>query len=150
MLFMLGQSLAAIPALPPGTTVMLVAEDLRTIYATGMVESGRLIFDRPLPPGAVLQLIIYPAPATAARAAAEASAPPPLADDEAPPAEPPLAAAPMPPAAGLSAQSVAPQSLRVRVADSGQDLVIEDAAGSVSLAAWLEGNRSLTLVLPTP
>lgn len=60
MLFMYGQALAGLPAPVPGTTVSVVAEDLRTIYARGVVEEGRLVFDAPLPAGMSVQLLFYP------------------------------------------------------------------------------------------
>lgn len=65
VVFMLSQSLAALPALVPGTTVLVVADDLRTIYSRGVVEGGQLIFDAPLPAGTAVQLLFYP-PAAAA------------------------------------------------------------------------------------
>lgn len=72
ILFMLSQSLSALPALVPGTTVMVVADDLRTIYSRGVVEGNTLRFDAPLPAGSAVQLLFYP-PA-AAGSAAEAGA----------------------------------------------------------------------------
>lgn len=62
---MLGQSLGALPALPPGTTVQLVSTDLLTIYATAEVEAGRVVFSDPLRPGQELRLLIFPPDASA-------------------------------------------------------------------------------------
>lgn len=136
---MLGQGLGAIPALPAGSTVMVVAEDLRTIYATGVVEGGRLVFDRSLPPGEFLQLVIYPAQDSVtmdATSSAERSA------------EAPAPAAP----AAQAASNFAPQSLRVRVGWDGLDLflLVDGPNGEVSLSDWLASNRNLSLVVPTP
>ncbi len=141
--FMLGQGLASIPALPAGSTVMVVAEDLRTIYATGIVEGGRLVFDRSLPPGEYLQLVIYPAqaaPMTDATSAAKRSA------------EGPATSAPPVQSAAPAASSFAPQSLRVRVGWDGLDLflVVDGSSGDVSLSDWLASNRNLSMVVPAP
>src|SRR5690554_5673557 len=114
IMFMYGQVLSGLPALVPGTTVSVVAEDLRTIYARGVVEDGRLVFDAPLPVGITVQLLFYP-PAAAQREAEADSAP--------------MAAAAAP---GL-------QSLRVNVDVGGQDLLVLGGAGEPeSFRDWLK------------
>ncbi len=60
LIFLLGQGMAALPALADGTSVMLVADDLRTIHATGLVQGDRLVIDRPLRPGMVMRLLVLP------------------------------------------------------------------------------------------
>lgn len=119
VLFMLGQSLATLPALIPGTTVMVVSDDLRTVYARGVVQDDTLIFDTALPPGQGLQLLIYPPAET----------------------ESGRAALPAAEAAGL-------QSLRVTVDASGQDLLVPGTGEPISLRAWLQTNHGIGLNLP--
>lgn len=119
ILFMTAQALAGLPALLPGTTVLVVADDLRTIYARGTVQAAELIFDAPLPVGVPVQLLIQPPPGTDGDSAPQAAAAP-----------------------GL-------QSLRVSVAADGQDLFVLEANGdAVSLRNWLSSQRGLELVLP--
>ena len=119
VLFMLGQSLATLPALVPGTTVMVVSDDLRTVYARGLVQDGRLVFDAALPAGQGLQLLIYPP----AEGDAERTAP-------------------------LSASTPGLQSLRVTVDASGQDLLVPGDGEPVSLRAWLQSQHGIDLSLP--
>lgn len=120
VLFMFAQSLASLPALLPGTTVMIVSDDLLTIHARGAVEDGRLVIDAALPPGQALQLLFYP-PSDNPEAARSPEA---------------LAAPP-----GL-------QSLRVTVASGGQDLLVPVAGNQVSLRQWLQSEHGLELHLP--
>lgn len=121
VLFMLAQSLAALPALLPGTTVMIVSDDLLTIHARGAVEAGRLTIDAALPPGQSLQLLFYP----------------PSDSPESEPAPESLAGARQ----GL-------QSLRVTVASGGQDLLVPAGGNQVSLRQWLQSEHGLELHLP--
>ena len=126
LLFMYGQALSGLPALVPGTTVSVVAEDLRTIYARGVVEDGRLVFDAPLPPGLTVQLLFYP-PASVQRSGDAEAAPP------------------------MAATAVAPglQSLRVNVDVGGQDLLVLGGSGDAeSFRVWLRQRQNLELVLP--
>lgn len=119
ILFMTAQALAGLPALLPGTTVLVVADDLRTIYARGTATAAELIFDAPLPVGVPVQLLIQPPSAPDGAAARQADAAP-----------------------GL-------QSLRVSVAADGQDLFVLEANGEpVSLRSWLQTERGLELILP--
>ncbi len=120
ILFMSAQALAGLPALEPGTVVLVVAEDLRTIYARGTVDGGELVFDAPLPVGVPVQLLFQPPSSADAERAAPATM-----------------AAP-----GL-------QSLRVSVTANGQDLFTLEASGPpVSLREWLQQERGISLVLP--
>lgn len=119
VLFMLGQSLATLPALVPGTTVMVVSDDLRTVFARGVVQDGMLLFDDALPAGQGLQLLIYPPAETDAERAAP-----------------------------LSASTAGLQSLRVTVDASGQDLLVPGTGEPVSLRAWLQANHGIALSLP--
>lgn len=119
VLFMLGQSLASLPALVPGTTIMVVSDDLRTVHARGVVQDGVLLFDAALPPGQGLQLLIYPP----AETDTERSAP-------------------------LSAATNGLQSLRVTVDASGQDLLVPGTGEPVSLRTWLQVNYGIELSLP--
>lgn len=121
LLFMIGQSLAALPALSEGSTVIVVSDDLRTVHARGTVSSGRLVFDAPLPAGVPVQLLFYP-PSEAAR---EAAAP-----------------------AMMDSSTPGLHSLRGSVEAGGQDLLVLEAAGAVSFRGWLEEQRGLELVLP--
>ena len=122
LLFMYGQALAGLPAMAPGTTVSVVAEDLRTIYARGVVDGGQLVFDAPLPVGVSLQLLIYPPSGHSPEADAGA-------------------------VRSAAAQSQGLQSVRVSVTDGGQDLQLQDGGGSVSFRDWLAG-QGIGLLLP--
>lgn len=120
LLFMLGQSLAALPALSEGATVIVVSDDLRTVHARGTVEAGRLVFDTPLPAGLPVQLLFYP------------------------PSEVEGEAAP----ATMGAASTGLHSLRGSVDAGGQDLLVLEGPAAVSFRDWLRQQRSLELVLP--
>lgn len=119
ILFMMGQALASVPALPPGTVVDLSANDLLSIYLKAVVQDGQLVFRRPegaganlqFRPGIEVQIIFWPA------------------------------------ASGGS--GVAPTALRGRVSSDGSDIFVDglDSAGPVSFREWL-AQRGLTLVLP--
>lgn len=120
ILFMTAQALGSLPALLPGTVVLVVADDLRTIYSRGTVQAAELVFDAPLPLGVAVQLLFQPPAGTEAERAAPAAMATP----------------------GL-------QSLRVSVAADGQDLfVLESNDQAVSLRQWLERERGIDLVLP--
>jgi hypothetical protein len=121
LLFMIGQAAAAIPALPPGTIVNFVTDDLLSIYLTGTVQGNQLVFHSPdaagrnlqLRPGLELRILILPA-------------------------------------AGGSSQP-APVALQGQVSADGQDIRVDGlAAGGAagSFREWLEQNAGLTLVLP--
>ncbi|HLR46525.1 MAG TPA: hypothetical protein VK092_05145 [Deinococcales bacterium] len=120
IMFMFSQSLAALPALSQGTTIMVVADDLRTIYSQGTVDGDTLRFDAPLPAGAAVQLLFYP----------------PAADDPAAELE----------SAGQPGDGV--QSLRASTDSDGTDLVVLGDDSGVSFRDWLADSRGITLVVP--
>jgi hypothetical protein len=120
LLFMIGQAATAVPALPPGTVVNFVTEDLLSIYLSAVVQGDELVFRNPdgngqglqFRPGLNLRVLILPP-------------------------------------AGGSVPAV-PVSLWGRVSSDGQDILVDglDPGGSVSFRDWLERNSGLTLVLP--
>jgi hypothetical protein len=54
---LIAQTLAVLPAMTPGTEVKVVLPDLITVLGSAVVEEGRLVFDRPLPPGSEVRLL---------------------------------------------------------------------------------------------
>lgn len=119
LLFMSAQALAALPALVNGTTVMVAADDLRMIYARGVVTADTLTFDAPLPAGVSVQLLFYPHAADDSSEAETREA-----------------------GAGL-------HSVRATVDASGGDLFVLDGNGSaVSLSDWLRSQHGISLILP--
>lgn len=58
--FLVSQTLAGLPQLPPGTEVRLVSGDLLTVYGSARVEDGSLSFESPLSPGLELRVLIFP------------------------------------------------------------------------------------------
>jgi hypothetical protein len=120
-LFMMGQALTAVPALPPGTIVDLSADDLLSVYLKAVVLDGKLVFRRPedagpnlqFRPGIEVQIFIWPASG--------------------------------------SGPGQGPISLRGRVSADGSDIFVDGLdgqSGSVSFRAWLAITAGITLVLP--
>lgn len=62
--FLVSQTLAGLPQMPPGTEVRLVSGDLLTVYGRARVEEDVLRFAGPLAAGQDLRLLIFPADAT--------------------------------------------------------------------------------------
>ncbi|MEX2541508.1 MAG: hypothetical protein WD314_06850 [Trueperaceae bacterium] len=58
--FLISQTLAGLPQMPPGTVVQLVSHDLLTIYGRATVSDGTLEFANPLAPNQELRLLIFP------------------------------------------------------------------------------------------
>ena len=58
--FLVSQTLAGLPQMPPGTEVRLVSRDLLTVYGSARVEDGRLQFDSSMRSGQELRLLIFP------------------------------------------------------------------------------------------
>ena len=58
--FLVSQTIAGLPQMPPGTEVRLVSRDLFTVYASARVEDGRLQFTTALQAGQELRLLIFP------------------------------------------------------------------------------------------
>lgn len=73
LLFLVGQSLAGLPALPNGTEVRLVSPDLLTVYASARLDGGTLTFVGAPPPGTELRILIFPPEADAVAKAAALS-----------------------------------------------------------------------------
>lgn len=62
--FLVSQTLAGLPQMPPGTEVRLVSRDLLTVYSSARVEDGRLEFNSSIEAGRELRLLIFPAGAS--------------------------------------------------------------------------------------
>lgn len=58
--FLISQTIAGLPQMPPGTVVQLVSHDLLTIYGRATVADGLLEFASPLSPSQELRLLIFP------------------------------------------------------------------------------------------
>ncbi|MEX2535001.1 MAG: hypothetical protein WD273_05305 [Trueperaceae bacterium] len=58
--FLVSQTLAGLPQMPPGTEVRLVSRDLLTVYGSARVEDGRLQFAGPMVSGQEVRLLIFP------------------------------------------------------------------------------------------
>ena len=57
--FVLGVSLAELPAFPAGTELRVVSPDLLTLYSSGRVEEGHLMIDLPLDVGTEVRLLVF-------------------------------------------------------------------------------------------
>ncbi len=57
--FMLGASLADLPAFAPGTELRVVSPDLLTVYSSGRVEDDHLMIDLPLDVGTEVRLLVF-------------------------------------------------------------------------------------------
>jgi len=73
ILFLVAQTVMALPGLPAGTEVRLVSPDLLTVYASAQVRGGSLAFQLTPPAGTQLRLLIFPPDATQAQRAAALS-----------------------------------------------------------------------------
>lgn len=58
--FLVSQTLAGLPQMPPGTEVRLVSRDLLTVHGSARVEDDRLEFSAPIASGQELRLLIFP------------------------------------------------------------------------------------------
>ena len=58
--FLVSQTIAGLPQMPPGTEVRLVSRDLLTVYGSARVEDGRLQFTNAMREGQELRLLIFP------------------------------------------------------------------------------------------
>jgi len=59
--FLVGQTIAGLPAMLPGTEVRVVSSDLLTVYTSAIVEDNNLFFDNVLEPNVEVQILILPA-----------------------------------------------------------------------------------------
>ena len=59
--FLVGQTIAGLPAMLAGTEVRVVSSDLLTVYTSGIVEDNNLFFDNVLEPNVEVQILILPA-----------------------------------------------------------------------------------------
>lgn len=59
-LFLIGQALAHLPAMPAGTEVRLMSADLLTIYASARVDGSELKFYELPPVGVEVRILIFP------------------------------------------------------------------------------------------
>ncbi|TVR91590.1 MAG: hypothetical protein EA416_09260 [Trueperaceae bacterium] len=57
--FLLGASLADLPAFATGTEVRVVSPDLLTLYSSGRVENDLLMIDLPLDVGTEVRLLVF-------------------------------------------------------------------------------------------
>ena len=57
--FMLGASLAELPAFASGTELRVVSPDLLTVYSSGRVEDDHLMIDLPLDVGTEVRLLVF-------------------------------------------------------------------------------------------
>lgn len=58
--FLVSQTLAGLPQMPPGTEVRIVSRDLLTVYGSARVQDGRLQFTNSMQAGQELRLLIFP------------------------------------------------------------------------------------------
>lgn len=58
--FLVSQTIAGLPQMPPGTEVRLVSRDLLTVYASARVEGQRLEFAASMTAGQELRLLVFP------------------------------------------------------------------------------------------
>lgn len=63
--FLVSQTIAGLPDMPPGTEVRLLSSDLFEVYAMATVENNQLILEGNLQPGEELRILILQPDATA-------------------------------------------------------------------------------------
>lgn len=73
LFYLLGQSVAGLPALPVGTEVRLVSPDLLTVYASAQVDESSLVFEGVPAAGTPMRVLIFPPDASEAERAAALS-----------------------------------------------------------------------------
>lgn len=69
LFMMLGQTLASLPQLQPGTEVRVVSTDLLVVHASGTVEGGELRFEGSLEGAGDVRVFIYPPDGSAGQSA---------------------------------------------------------------------------------
>ncbi len=63
--FLVSQTIAGLPDMPPGTEVRLLSSDLFAVYATAQIEDNQLILEGQLTPNTDIRILILQPNATA-------------------------------------------------------------------------------------
>ncbi len=63
--FLVSQTIAGLPDMPPGTEVRLLSTDLFAVYATAQIEDAQLILEGNLTPNEEIRILILQPDATA-------------------------------------------------------------------------------------
>jgi hypothetical protein len=63
--FLVSQTIAGLPEMPPGTEVRLLSSDLFAVYATAQIEDSQLILEGQLTPNTDIRILILQPDVTA-------------------------------------------------------------------------------------
>ena len=63
--FLVSQTIAGLPDMPPGTEVRLLSSDLFAVYATAQIENNQLILEGQLTPNTDIRILILQPDVTA-------------------------------------------------------------------------------------